>query len=119
MPDSCSYNIRMHFRFLKADSSAFENKIVSSACCRDTIPPLLKSPNRPLTKPLLTALSIILDKPSLTRLKRMEDRGSPCLKPFPGLKKELSSPLTKIPKKTPNDYLLNPLYPKRIKVPIL
>lgn len=54
-------------------------------------PPSTTSSTRPDTKLFLSALISILVKMSATRLKSKGDKGSPCLKPFSGLKYVLFS----------------------------
>jgi hypothetical protein len=93
--------MRIRFRFSTTYSFALENRIVSSAYYKETMPLDLKSSSKPLIRPLSTALFNILERPSPTRLKRKGDKGSPCLKPLPSLKYALSFPLTKIPRDPP------------------
>ena len=101
MPEICSNRQRQLFRFLRCDSSQSEKRIVSSAYWREIIPLGVKSVRSPLIKPSPAAFSSILVKTSTTRLKRRGEMGSPCLSPYPGLKKELSSPFRFTPTEPP------------------
>lgn len=69
---------------------------VSSAYCRLITPPSATYGSKPVIKFCLAAFISILVKTSATKLKSRGDRGSPCRRPLPGLKKILFSSLSLI-----------------------
>jgi hypothetical protein len=68
---------------LFACSKSFSIKsIVSSAYCKMEIPASIRCGTSPVIYPSSLALDISKDNMSATKLSKIGDKGSPCLKPF-------------------------------------
>jgi hypothetical protein len=82
IPDNCSKQDRIHFRFLTDSILLSKKSKVSSAYCMLIIPDGQKDLNIPDTRLLFAALISMRVNTSATKLNKIGEIGSPCLTPL-------------------------------------